>query len=77
MLGDTPTLPTVATLPISWSILTVLAPETSQLSVVAPPEAMIPGLVAKEFITGASAIASAIETETRLRTSSDQSPLLS
>ena len=48
--GITTLLPVKATLPIPWSILTVLAPETDQLSVEDSPAAMFGGLAPNEFI---------------------------
>jgi hypothetical protein len=51
-LGITALLPDKATLPIPWSILTVVAPVTLQLSVEDSPAAMLGGLALKEFISG-------------------------
>jgi len=48
--GITTLLPAKATLPIPWSMLAVLAPETDQLSVEDSPAAMLGGLAPKEFI---------------------------
>jgi len=73
--GDTAMVPSRATSPIAWSMLTVVAPETLQLSVEEAPEEIVPGLAPKEPTTGA--LAASPETVTPLRTSSDQSPLLS
>jgi hypothetical protein len=51
-LGITALLPVKATLPIPWSMLTVLAPETLQLSVEDSPAEMLSGLASKELIAG-------------------------
>jgi hypothetical protein len=51
-LGITALLPVKATLPIPWSILTVVAPDTFQVSVEDPPAEMLGGLASKEFMTG-------------------------
>ena len=48
--GITTLLPDKATLPIPWSILTVDAPVTVQLSVEDPPDEMVGGLAPKELI---------------------------
>jgi hypothetical protein len=45
-----------ATLPIPWSILTVVAPVTVQLSVDDSPAEMLAGLASKELIAGNLAV---------------------
>jgi hypothetical protein len=47
--GITTLLPVRATLPIPWSILTVVAPETLQLSIDDSPAVMVGGLAPKEL----------------------------
>ena len=59
--GATALEPVVPTLPIAWSMLTVVAPETFQLSVEVWPETMLPGFASKEFITGSCPPASSGE----------------
>jgi hypothetical protein len=51
-LGITALLPVKATLPIPWSILTLLAPDTFHLSVEDPPEEIVDGSASKELMTG-------------------------
>jgi hypothetical protein len=48
--GITTLVPVKATLPIPWSILTVVAPVTFQLRVEDSPGAMVAGLEPKELI---------------------------
>jgi hypothetical protein len=49
-MGITTLLPLSATLPMPWSILTVVAPETLQLSVDDSPAEIVGGLAPNEFI---------------------------
>jgi hypothetical protein len=48
--------PVKATLPIPWSMLTAVAPETFHVSVEEAPAEMPGGLASKELITGKSVV---------------------
>jgi hypothetical protein len=52
LTGDTTLVPLKATLPIAGFIVTLVQPETFQLSVEDPPGLILPGLASKEFTTG-------------------------
>jgi len=52
VVGDTVQVPDRATLPISGSIVTAVAPETLQLNVELSPGRMLVGSAVKELITG-------------------------
>ena len=52
MAGDTTLVPATATWPISWSILTELAPVTFQIRVDVSPALIVDGLLLNAIITG-------------------------
>jgi len=56
-VGITARLPVKATFPIPWSILTILAPETLQLSVEDWPAEIVSGFAVNESITASDEIA--------------------
>jgi hypothetical protein len=51
--GDSTFTPAVLTWPIPWSILTELAPVTSQNKIDFPPALIVDGLLLNSLITGA------------------------
>jgi hypothetical protein len=55
-LGITALLPLKATLPIPWSILTLVAPDTSHVSVEDSPTAIVGGSASNDFMTGDSVV---------------------
>jgi len=52
--GDTALVPLTATLPMPWSMVTVVAPVTLQLSVATSPGLMLVGLALNEVTVGAA-----------------------
>ena len=50
--GETARLPLMATLPIPWSMVTVVAPVTLQFSVATSPGDRLVGLALNELIVG-------------------------
>jgi len=52
IIGETEVLPVDSTVPMPWSILTILAFETLQMSVEKDPEVILFGSAIKELMTG-------------------------